>query len=62
MEFEVFEKGEVRRGREWFRQAPKGEGSSFSGGSQGFVNIEKFRSEISRFQEGVRVLKEVLKL
>jgi hypothetical protein len=36
VEFEVFEEEEVRRG---IRQAPKGEGSSFSGGLRGFVNI-----------------------
>jgi hypothetical protein len=68
VEFEVFEKGEVRRG---IRQAPKGEGSSFldrggSGGSRGFVKISfatrnlevKYRdSRRVRFRERVRVLK-----
>jgi hypothetical protein len=59
VEFEVFEKGEVfdrllRWGIVvfwWFARVRKY-----------FVRNEKFRSEISRFQEGVRVLKKVLKL
>jgi hypothetical protein len=62
-------RGIRRRGRERYltgSQASKGEGSLFlewfARVRKYFVRNKKFRSEISRFQEGLKVLEKVLKL
>jgi hypothetical protein len=61
VEFEVFEKGGVRRDIRQAPRLPKVKDRRFWSSSQGFVNISSvtrnLESEISRFQKGLRVLK-----